>query len=228
MSTWFFGASSDFSQNMIKHLDGDVIQFGRSNVSYHPADIKDWINETLEPLETPKKIIFNINTGSVQELRYPMHDNDPIENYNRFNTWWSDNRNQLFFKTYLMDYMINVRDFSSVIGNQVCYITSQISADHNPEWAGMQLYKQLRAIDYELIWSNRNNNLNAYGICPAANTRPMDWSEFMAKHINKESTGKHNWLYGVAEKSFVGWNKPANDDGFSLITYSDWNQTNVG
>ena len=46
MITWFFGSSSDFSQNMITKLDGDVVQFGRSNVSYHPADIKDWINET--------------------------------------------------------------------------------------------------------------------------------------------------------------------------------------
>lgn len=215
MITWFFGSSSDFSQNMITKLDGDVVQFGRSNVSYHPADIKDWINETLEPLETPQKIIFNINTGMVQELPFPMHDFDTPDQFAIFNKWWTDNRNQLFFKTYLINYLITHKNFKGVVGNEVCYITSQISADHNPEWQNLQLYKTLRAVDYELIWNQRARGINAFGICPAANTRPMEWSDYITTQLNTGKLGQSHWLYGVADTG----------NGLDFVRYSDWEKT---
>ena len=113
MITWLFGSSSEFSQNMIKHLDGDVVEFGRSNVSYHPADVKDWIEDNISNLESPDRVIFNINTGMVQELPTPLHDFDSTESFQIFNKWWIDNRNQLFFKTSLVDYLINKKDLPS-------------------------------------------------------------------------------------------------------------------
>tara|TARA_B100001287_G_scaffold269841_1_gene267779 strand:- start:3537 stop:4190 length:654 start_codon:yes stop_codon:yes gene_type:complete len=215
MITWLFGSSSEFSQNMIKHLDGDVVQFGRSNVSYHPADVKDWIEDNISSLESPDRVIFNINTGMVQELPTPLHDFDSTESFQIFNKWWIDNRNQLFFKTSLVDYLINKKDLPSNPNHQVVYITSQISADHNPEWKNLQLYKTLRAVDYELIWNQRAKNLNAFGICPAANTRPMEWSEYIAVQLQYSNMGKDHWLYGVADTG----------NGLDFVRWSDWEKT---
>jgi hypothetical protein len=56
MSTWLFGASSQWSQQIASTLEGDVIKFGRQEdnfldikqVSYHPADIKDWISDNID------------------------------------------------------------------------------------------------------------------------------------------------------------------------------------
>ena len=47
MTTWLFGASSQWSQQIVSKLEGEVIQFGRQEdeflsikqVSYHPADV---------------------------------------------------------------------------------------------------------------------------------------------------------------------------------------------
>jgi hypothetical protein len=218
MTNWVFGVSSDFSQNMIANLDGETLEFGRHNFSYHPSDIKDWIT-SLEKLETPTNVIFNINVGDVDELPYPMHDNDTAEQFKTFNKWWADNRNQLFFKTYIINYLITHRNFKSVRDQQVCFITSQISADHDPKWAGLQLYKSLRAIDYEIIWNIRNRDITAYGICPGNNSRPMDWSEYIAKQINTQLLGKEEWLYGIAEQP---------DKHLDMVKYYHYDPTEFG
>ena len=115
MTTWLFGASSQWSQQIVSKLEGEVIQFGRQEdeflsikqVSYHPADVNEWIETNISALDCPNRIIFNINTGMVQELPTPLHDFDSTEAFQIFNKWWIDNRNQLFFKTSLIDYLIN-------------------------------------------------------------------------------------------------------------------------
>ena len=220
MINWVFGVSSEFSQAIIQTLDGDTIQFGRNKedkegvikVDYHPADVKDWVEDNIANLDTPDRIIFNINTGMVQELPSPMHEKKPVaEQFQIFNKWWADNRSQMFFKTYLMDYLISYRQFNK----KVCFITSQISADHNPEWKRLHLYKNLRAVDYELIWTLRSKDCNAFGICPAANTRPLEWAEYIGRHIQTDTIGKQHWLYGVADTG----------KGLGFVKYSDWEIT---
>ena len=75
------------------------------------------------------------------------------------------------------------------------------------------MYKNLRALDYEIIWNNRNNNINAYGICPASNEVPMDWADYIVGKINTGDLGKQeDWLYGVSRK----------DNNFSMIKWKDW------
>ena len=223
MTTWLFGASSQWSQQIVSKLEGEVIQFGRQEdeflsikqVSYHPADVNEWIETNISALDCPNRIIFNINTGMVQELPTPLHDFDSTEAFQIFNKWWIDNRNQLFFKTSLIDYLINIKDLPSIPNHQVCYITSQISADHNPEWKNLQLYKTLRAVDYELIWNQRAKHVNAFGICPAANTRPMEWASFIAQKMQTETLGNPHWLYGVADTG----------EGLDFVRWSDWEKT---
>tara|TARA_B100001057_G_scaffold498406_1_gene605280 strand:+ start:1047 stop:1724 length:678 start_codon:yes stop_codon:yes gene_type:complete len=223
MSTWLFGASSQWSQQIASTLEGDVIKFGRQEdnfldikqVSYHPADIKDWISDNIDLLECPQRVIFNINVGMVQELPQPMIDYDSTDSFQIFNKWWIDNRNQLFFKTFLIDYLITNKKITSIPNHQVCYITSQISADHNPQWNNLQLYKTFRAVDYELIWNQRAKKVNAFGICPAANTRPMEWATFIAQRLQVENLGKTHWLYGVTEE----------DKKLDFVRWSDWENT---
>ena len=68
MTTWLFGASSQWSQQIVSKLEGEVIQFGRQEdeflsikqVSYHPADVNEWIETNISALDCPNRIIFNI------------------------------------------------------------------------------------------------------------------------------------------------------------------------
>lgn len=199
--TWFFGASSSWSQKIINDLDGEVIQFSRNtdigstgvNTQYTKEGVIKLLI-TIAEFETPSRIIFNINTGTPDSLLENTQSNIEV-NYNLFNKWWEENNEQLFFRYCLIDYLINTRNF---IGD-VCFITSQISADHNPAWSHLLTYKNLRAIEYELIWNFRNRGVNAYGICPATNARPMEWAEFISKFIQSENVGNSYWLYGVTE-----------------------------
>lgn len=215
MITWIFGSSSDWSQNLIHNLDGDVLEFGRTSAiqtDYEPTTLKDYIEENIADLDTPDRIIFNINTGVPLELPNPIHNFDHIESFSIFNKWWEDNKNQLFFKNYLVQYL--AKDLKTK-QHQVCYITSQISADHITDSGNvydLQMYKQLRAMDYEIIWNQRARGLNAFGICPAANTRPMDWSSFIAQKLQTDDLGKEHWLYGVSEP----------EHGLDLVKWGDW------
>ena len=86
------------------------------------------------------------------------------------------------------------------------------SVDCIDQWKDLQLYKMLRAVDYELIWNNRNYGMNAYGICPAANTRPMDWADYVAQEIQNKDIGIGYWLYGVGETP----------KGLKMVKYNDW------
>ena len=212
MSTWFFGASSDWSQRIITQLEGPVESFGRqanptkniNYVDYQPSAIKPFV-DSLELLPLPDTIIYNINVGATSEIESGMGYE---ESFRVFNKWWMDNREQLFFKTYLSNWLTT----KGYTGN-ICYITSQISVDHNPDWKHLHMYKNLRALDYEIIWNNRNNNINAYGICPASNEVPMDWADYIAGKINTGDLGKQeDWLYGVSR----------NDNNFSMIKWKDW------
>ena len=228
MSTWFFGASSDWSQRIITQLEGPVESFGRQanpskyikQVDYQPNAIKTFVDE-LELLPLPDTIIFNINTGPVTELPDDLSEIDygHYEVYagntafNSFNLWWDTNREQLFFKTYLSNWLTR----KGYTGN-ICYITSQISADHNPDFKHLQMYKNLRALDYEIIWNNRNNNINAYGICPASNEVPMDWADYIVGKINTGDLGKEDvWLYGVSRL-----HAPGHYRNFTMVERKDW------
>ena len=210
-TTWLFGAGSPWSQRIIGNLDGEVIQIGRNlssdpaiiRIKYDPSNAEHWLETKANDLPTPTRLIFNVNTGPVLEL-----DSDIIKDVSRqfeiFDDWWLCNRQQLFFKVMLVNWLQKEKNFSG----DICYITSQISADHNPDWKHLHMYKNLRAMDYEIIWNNRNNGLNAYGICPAANTRPMEWADYISNLIQQSDIGEH-WLYGISEVdeqiSHMGW-----------------------
>lgn len=226
MVTWFFGASSDWSQQLISKLNGQVFQFSRSaelrrnpdidaiTVEYDPVGAKEWIETVALMQPKPNKVIFNINTGNVKELSENIIE-DVSNEYEHFNEWWFNNREQLFFRTLLMNFLHKTYNFQG----EVCHITSQISADHNPRWKDLQMYKTLRAVDYELIWNNRNNGMDAYGICPAANTRPLEWADFIAFQINAGNLGKNNWLYGIDEVVDTG--------ELRMIKYGDWSNEGI-
>jgi|TARA_B110000858_G_C17796335_1_gene472612 hypothetical protein len=228
MSTWFFGATSDWSQRIISQLEGTVESFGREaspyknikQVFYHPDLIQSFIHKELEPLSLPDTIIFNINTGMVKEL-ISTEEHEGEMTFETYNEWWVNNRDQLWFKTYLTNWLT----LKGWKGN-ICYITSQIAADHRPKFAHLHMYKNLRALDYEIIWNNRNNDINAYGICPASNAEPMDWADYIVSRINDGDLGKGGvdkgminrgaqgptWLYGVA---FDG-------DDFRMVEWKDY------
>ena len=104
MATWFFGASSDWSQRIISKLDGEVIQFSRSKnerrnpdidsitVNYGPSHhAKLWIEEVASVQPKPDRVIFNFNTTATPEL-----DNDMLtdvqEQYKVFGSWWENNK----------------------------------------------------------------------------------------------------------------------------------------
>ena len=59
--------------------------------------------------------------------------------------------------------------------------------------------------------------MNAYGICPAANTRPMDWADYVAQEIQNPHTGKEYWLYGVGDTP----------RGLRMVKYKDWSKTTI-
>lgn len=210
-TTWLFGAGSPWSQRIISNLDGEVIQIGRNltsdsdivKIKYDPSNAKHWLESKARDLPTPTRLIFNINTGPVLELDSDI-TKDVSKQFEIFDDWWLCNRQQLFFKVMLVNWLQEEKNFSG----DICYITSQISADHNPDWKHLHMYKNLRAMDYEIIWNNRNNGLNAYGICPAANTRPMDWADYISNLIQQPDIGEY-WLYGISEVdeqiSHMGW-----------------------
>ena len=77
------------------------------------------------------------------------------------------------------------------------------------------MYKTLRAVDYELIWNQRSRGINAFGICPAANTRPIEWSEYISTQLNIGNLGIQHWLYGVADTG----------NGLEFVRYGDWEKT---
>jgi len=214
MINWFFGASSQWSQKVISGLTGTTVQFGRTEnkelgiqqAMYTPSLFINWL-ESLKNLDTPDRIIFNLNIGTPAKL-LPYTSKTVLDNYKIFNQWWEDNNTLQFFKYNLLDYLITERGYRG----DVCLITSQISADHNPAWSHLFTYKSLRAIDYELIWNFRNKGVNAYGVCPATNARPLEWAEYISKFIQKESTGKKEWLYGVVEDE--------NSNKLSMLNYS--------
>ena len=80
------------------------------------------------------------------------------------------------------------------------------------------MYKNLRALDYEIIWNNRNNNINAYGICPASNAQPIKWADFIASKINEGTLGiEDSWLYGVMHNV-----SDKGDDQFKMISWKDY------
>ena len=224
MVTWFFGASSDWSQRIISKLEGQVVQFSRSSnerrnsdidsieTVYDPSGLKEWLDTVAIEQPKPDRVIFNINTGMVEELSSNIYLDIPTQ-FTIFNDWWINNKEQLFFRTTLMNWLHNVHNFKG----DVCHITSQISADHNDNWRDLQLYKMLRAVDYEIIWNNRNYGMNAYGICPAANTRPMDWADFVAQEIQDPNIGIKYWLYGVGETP----------KGLKMVKYQDWGKTQI-
>ena len=217
MSTWFFGATSDWSQHIISQLPGKVESFGRQNnplkniqqVYYHPKLVGQTIKQ-LEEFDLPDTIIYNINVGPTSEIESDM---GYVDSFEVFNKWWMDNRDQLFFKTCISKWLVE----QGWTGN-ICYITSQISADHNPNWKHLHMYKNLRALDYEIIWNNRNNNINAYGICPASNAQPIKWADFIASKINEGTLGiEDSWLYGVMHNV-----SDKGDDQFKMISWRDY------
>ena len=221
MTTWFFGASSDWSQRIISKLDGQVIQFSRSinerrnpdidsiTVNYGPSHhAKLWIEEVASVQPKPNRVIFNFNTTATPELDKDMLT-DVQEQYKVFGSWWENNKQQLFFRTLLLNWLSNTHNYKG----DVVHITSQISTDHNPEYKHLQMYKTLRAVDYEIIWNNRACGMNAYGICPASNRIPQQWADYIAEHIQSDEAGKH-WLYGVAETD--------DPDILTMIKYNDW------
>ena len=99
MVTWFFGASSDWSQQLISKLNGQVFQFSRSaelrrnpdidaiTVEYDPVGAKEWIETVALMQPRPDKVIFNINTGNVKELSENIIE-DVSNEYEHFNEWW--------------------------------------------------------------------------------------------------------------------------------------------
>jgi len=210
--TWLFGAGSDWSKRIASNLEGDVLLIGRNlsndpditTIKYDPSSAENWIHTVASDLPVPDRLIFNINTGPILELEENILK-DVAHQFQIFDDWWLCNKQQLFFKLMLVNWLINEKNFDG----DVCYITSQISADHNPQWKHLHMYKNLRAMDYEIIWNNRNQNLNAYGICPAANTKPMEWADYISNLIQQPDIGEH-WLYGISEVdeqlSHMGWN----------------------
>lgn len=213
-TTWLFGAGSPWSQRIKNNLSGEVIPIGRNlsgdpditTIKYDPSNAEHWIHTVASDLPIPDRLIFNINTGPVLELEEDILK-DVARQFQIFDDWWLCNKQQLFFKVMLVNWLIKEKNFSG----DICYITSQISADHNPDWKHLHMYKNLRAMDYEIIWNNRNHGINAYGICPAANTRPMEWADYISNLIQQPDIGEH-WLYGISEV----------DEQLSHMEWSDW------
>ncbi len=66
----------------------------------------------------------------------------------------------------------------------------------------------LRALDYQIIQTQKQYGINSYGMCPAQIKDNIEWPKYMAKLIldnDKENT----WLYGIIR----------DDDKMDYITY---------
>jgi hypothetical protein len=196
MIVWVFGTSSDFGQVMLSEFEKhatEVHAFGRSNLDY--KDPKSFIDSKASELEIPDTVVFNINVGTPFEMSRPIH----IQNQNTqkliFREWFDNSLDTNFFKVYLFDWLIN-----NGFKGQICHITSQVARDQYPDLKDLLQYKMLRALDYQIIQTQRQYGIDSYGMCPAQLEDITKWAKYMSNLIldkNKEKT----WLYGIVKDS---------------------------
>ncbi len=204
MIVWVFGTSSDFGQVMLSEFEKhatEVHAFGRGNLDY--KDPKSFIDSKASELEIPDTVVFNINVGTPFEMSRPIH----IQNQNTqkliFREWFDNSLDTNFFKVYLFDWLIN-----NGFKGQICHITSQVARDQYPDLKDLLQYKMLRALDYQIIQTQKQYGINSYGMCPAQIKDNIEWPKYMPKLVldnDKENT----WLYGIIR----------DDDKMDYITY---------
>jgi hypothetical protein len=93
----------------------------------------------------------------------------------------------------LFDWLI-----SNKFKGQICHITSQIARDQHPEVKDLLQYKMLRALDYQILQTQRQYGIDSYGMCPAQLEDIFQWSKYMANLILDKNKEK-SWLYGIVK-----------------------------
>jgi hypothetical protein len=196
MIVWVFGTSSDFGQAMVSEFEQHVTEvhtFGRSNVNY--KDPKSFIDAKVNDLKLPDVVVFNTNIGVPFEMNRPIHKQNIDTQKLIFGEWFHNSLDLNFFKVYLFDWLI-----SNGFKGQICHITSQVARDQYPDLKDLLQYKMLRALDYQIIQTQRQYGIDSYGMCPAQLEDITKWAKYMSNLIldkNKEKT----WLYGIVKDS---------------------------
>lgn len=196
MIVWVFGTSSEFGQVMLSEFEKhctEVHAFGRSNVDY--KDPKSFIDSMASDFKIPDTVVFNINVGVPFEMNRPIHLQNVDTQKLIFGEWFHNSLDTNFFKVYLFDWLIN-----NGFKGQICHITSQVARDQNPVDKDLLQYKMLRALDYQIIQTQRHYGIDSYGMCPAQLEDITKWAKYMSNLIldkNKEKT----WLYGIVKDS---------------------------
>ena len=192
MIVWVFGTSSDFGQVMLSEFEQhatEVHAFGRSNVNY--KDPKSFVDSKASELEIPDTVVFNINIGVPFEMNRPIHTQDVDAQKLIFGEWFHNSLDTNFFKVYLFDWLIN-----NGFKGQICHITSQVARDQYPELKDLLQYKMLRALDYQIIQTQRQYGITSYGMCPGDIKDNVEWPKFMSNLI-LDNTKVKSWLYGI-------------------------------
>lgn len=204
MIVWVFGTSSDFGQAMVSEFEQHVTEvhtFGRSNVNY--KDPKSFIDLKASNLKIPDIVVFNINIGMPFEMNRPIHTQNVDTQKLIFGEWFHNSLDTNFFKVYLFDWLI-----SNKFKGQICHITSQIARDQHPEVKDLLQYKMLRALDYQILQTQRQYGIDSYGMCPAQFEDTFQWPKYMANLILDKNKEK-SWLYGIVK----------DDNKMGYITY---------
>ena len=198
MIVWVFGTSSDFGQVMLSEFEQhatEVHAFGRSNVNY--KDPKSFVDSKASELEIPDTVVFNINVGVPFEMNRPIHTQDVDTQKLIFGEWFHNSLDTNFFKVYLFDWLI-----SNGFKGQICHITSQVARDQYPELKDLLQYKMLRSLDYQIIQTQKQYGINAYGMCPANIQDSVEWPKYMANLI-LDKDKETSWLYGIVRDDGV-------------------------
>lgn len=194
MIVWIFGTSSDFGQVMVSEFGQHATKvhaFGRSNVNY--KDPKSFIDSKSNELKIPDIVIFNTNIGTPFEMNRPIHLQNIDTQKLIFAEWFHNSLDLNFFKIYLFDWLIN-----NGFKGQICHITSQIARDQNPADKDLLQYKMLRALDYQIIQTQRQYGIDSYGVCPAQLEDIIQWAKYITNLILDKNKEK-SWLYGIAK-----------------------------